>query len=120
MITVKLVTCALRCLKSLANILYNIYSLTAKKTSDLLSLVLCEENPPVTSEFPSQRASNTKDISIYHRRRWFIGDLFTQRGSSALIVFAVFHLDAAGPRAKGLSYQLPEGVAKPASGLGHG
>ena len=40
-----------------------------KKTSKLRITGLCEENPPVTSVFPSQRASNADNVSIWWRHR---------------------------------------------------
>ena len=36
-----------------------------KKTSKLRITGLCEGNSPVTGEFPTQRASNAKDVSIW-------------------------------------------------------
>ena len=36
----------------------------SKKTSKFRVTDLCEENSPVTGEFPSQRASNTETVSI--------------------------------------------------------
>ena len=38
----------------------------SKKTSTFRVIGLCEGNPPVTSEFPSQKASNEENVSI----RW--------------------------------------------------
>ena len=39
----------------------------SKKTSKLRVTGLCEENSPVTSEFPAQRASNAENVSIWWR-----------------------------------------------------
>ena len=39
----------------------------SKKTSKLRITGLCEGNSPVTGEFPSQRASNTNNVSIWWR-----------------------------------------------------
>ena len=39
----------------------------SKKTSKLRVSVLCEGNPPVTGEFPAQRASNAENVSIWWR-----------------------------------------------------
>ena len=39
----------------------------SKKTSKLCITGLCEGNSPVTGEFPSQRASNAENISIWCR-----------------------------------------------------
>ena len=39
----------------------------SKKTSNLRVTDLCEGNPPVTGEFPSQRASNAEHVSIWWR-----------------------------------------------------
>ena len=38
----------------------------SKKTSKLRITGLCEGNSPVTSEFPSQRASDAKNVTIHH------------------------------------------------------
>ena len=44
------------------------HSLTmSKKTSKLLVTGLCEGNSPLTGEFPTQRASNAKKVSIWWR-----------------------------------------------------
>ena len=46
---------------------------------------LCEGNPPVTGRFPSQRASNSENVSIWSRHRVFVnivsgnGFLFLQQ-----------------------------------------
>ena len=39
----------------------------SKKTSKLRITGLCEENSPVTNEFPAQRASNAKNVSNWWR-----------------------------------------------------
>ena len=39
----------------------------SKKKSKLRITGLCEENSPVTGEFPSQRASNAENVSIWWR-----------------------------------------------------
>ena len=41
----------------------------SKKTSKLRVTGLCEGNPPVTGGFPSQRASNADNVSIWWRHR---------------------------------------------------
>ena len=38
-----------------------------KETSKLRVTGLCEDNSPVTGEFPAQRASNTENVSIWWR-----------------------------------------------------
>ena len=43
----------------------------SKKTSTLRVTGLCEGNSPMTGEFPTQRASNAKNISIWWCRRWW-------------------------------------------------
>ena len=40
----------------------------SKKTSKLHVTGLCEGNSPVTGEYPSQRASNAENVSIWWRR----------------------------------------------------
>ena len=42
----------------------------SKKTSKLRVTGLCEGNSPVTVEFPTQRASNVGNISIWWRSSW--------------------------------------------------
>ena len=39
----------------------------AQKTSKLRDTGLCEGNSPVTGEFPTQRASNVENVSIWWR-----------------------------------------------------
>ena len=39
----------------------------SNKTSKSALLTLCEGNSPVTGEFPTQRASNTENVSIWWR-----------------------------------------------------
>ena len=46
----------------------SLFRRTSKKTSKLLVTGLCEGNQPVTGRFPSQRASNTENVSIWRRR----------------------------------------------------
>ena len=41
-----------------------LFKLTSKKISKPALLALCEGNPPVTGEFPSQRARNAENVSI--------------------------------------------------------
>ena len=42
----------------------HLFRCISKKTSKLRVTGLCEGKPPVTSGFPSQRASNTENVSI--------------------------------------------------------
>ena len=51
-------------LDALLNLLFRLRS---KKTSKLRVTGLCEGNSPVTDEFPSQRASNAENASIWWR-----------------------------------------------------
>ena len=53
-----------RCLACLLNRLFRRES---KKTSKLCVTGLCEGNPPVSGGFPSQRASNAENVSIWWR-----------------------------------------------------
>ena len=50
---------------------------TSEKTSKLRVTGLCEGNPPVTSGFPSQRASNAENVSIWwpHREWVYVVDI---------------------------------------------
>ena len=53
---------------SLTIIYSSVYSGADKKnTSKLRVTGLCEENSPVTGEFPTQRASNAENVSIWWR-----------------------------------------------------
>ena len=59
--------------------LNRLFGRTSKKTSKLHVTGLCEENSPVTGEFPVQRASNAENVSILWRHhvfeissRWFL------------------------------------------------
>ena len=55
-----------------------------KKTSKLRVTGLCEGNSPVTGEFPSQRASNAENVSIWWRRH-------VQTRRTILLVVIPFH-----------------------------
>ena len=46
-------------------LLSRLFRCRSKKTSKLCVTGLCEGNSPVTGEFPSQRASNTENVSIW-------------------------------------------------------
>ena len=46
---------------------YRLFRRRSEKTSNLRVTGHCEGNSPVTSEFPSQRASNTENVSIWWR-----------------------------------------------------
>ena len=59
-----------------------VHSGADKKTSKLQVTGLCAENSPVAGEFPTQKASNTENVSIWWRHhvemgKWLI-DLTTQ------------------------------------------
>ena len=49
-----------------------LFRLRSKKTSKLRVTGLCEGNSPVTGEFPTQRASNAENVSIWWRHHIFI------------------------------------------------
>ena len=53
-------------------LLNRLFRRALEKTSRLRVTGLCEGNPPVTGGFPSQRASDTENISIWwrHHVRW--------------------------------------------------
>ena len=61
-------------------LLNRLFRRRSKKKSKLRVTGLCE-NSPVTGEFPSQRASNTENVSIWWRRRAF-GDLMVSHSCS--------------------------------------
>ena len=48
-------------------LLNRLFRRISKKTSKLRVTGLCEGNPPVTGGFPSQRASNAENVSIWWR-----------------------------------------------------
>ena len=54
-------------LKSPASGLFAQSFVSLKKTSKLRITGICEGNPPVTGGFPSQRASNAENVSIWWR-----------------------------------------------------
>ena len=57
-------------------ILNRLFMRRSKKTPKLRVTGLCEGNSPVTGEFPSQRASNAENISIWwrhHATSWYRG-----------------------------------------------
>ena len=51
----------------LCRFLKRLFRRRSKKTSKLRVAGLCEGNSPVTGEFPSQRASNAENVSIWWR-----------------------------------------------------
>ena len=50
---------------SLTIVYFTVYSGRSKETSQLRVTGLCVGNSPVTGEFPTQRASNAKNVSIW-------------------------------------------------------
>ena len=64
--------------RRLACLLNRFIKRKSKKTSKLRVTGLCERNPPVTSAFPSQRANNAENVSIWrrhHEMRLFCVDI---------------------------------------------
>ena len=53
--------------RHLDGLLYHLFRCRSKKTSKFRVTGLSEENSPVTCEFPSQRAYNTENVSIWWR-----------------------------------------------------
>ena len=53
--------------RRLGCLLNHLFRRKLKKTSKFRVTGLCEGNPPVTDGFPSQRASNAEDVSIWWR-----------------------------------------------------
>ena len=56
-------------------LLKRLFRRISRKTSKLRVTGLCEGNSPVTGEFPSQRASNAENVSIWWRHHvltWFV------------------------------------------------
>ena len=67
-------------------LLSRMFRCRSKKTSKLRVTGLCEGNPPVTSGFPSQRASNAENISILWRHRDYLNDIgLTPPGLTCLL-----------------------------------
>ena len=62
-----------------------------KKTSKLGVTGLCEGNLSVTGAFPSQRASNTENISIWWRHHVFLFSIVYVTGSYASQTSCWFH-----------------------------
>ena len=52
---------------SLTIVYYHLFRRRSKKTSKLRVTGLCAGNSPLTGEFPAQRASNAKNVSIWWR-----------------------------------------------------
>ena len=50
--------------RSFERLFNNLFGLTSKKYQRSALLPLCEGKPPMTGEFPSQRASNAESVSI--------------------------------------------------------
>ena len=53
-------------------LLKRLFMCRSKKTSKLRVIGLCEGNSPVTGEFPTQRASNAENVSIWWRHHVYI------------------------------------------------
>ena len=79
--------------KRIAGLLNRLFRCRSKKTSKLRVTGLCEGNPPVTGEFPSQKASNADNVSIWWRHHVFswilpewpsFRDVFHQRNHTRL------------------------------------
>ena len=61
-------------------LLHLLFRCRSKKTSKLRVTGLCEGNSPETGEFPSQRASNAENVSIWWRHHGaYIQDLGNQK-----------------------------------------
>ena len=54
--------------RRIACLLHLLFQHSSKKTSKFHVTGLCDANSPVTGEFPTQRASNAKNVSIWWRR----------------------------------------------------
>ena len=82
-------------------LLKRLFRSRSKKISKLLVTGLCEGNSPVTGEFPTQRASNTENISIWWRHHGKRGHRYTNgKWSFAPITFAeencyIYHISMA-------------------------
>ena len=61
----------------------------SKNPSKLRVTGLCQRNPPVTSEFPSQRSSNEENVSIWWHHGFQNTYSFLKRHSLTLIFFSL-------------------------------
>ena len=73
----------------LDSLLNRLFGRRSKKTSNFRDTGLCEGNSPVTGEFPSQRASNAENISIWwrhhdHREGWLCTGRVTPGGKKLI------------------------------------
>ena len=57
----------------------------SKKTSKLRVTGLCEGNSPMAGEFPSQRASDAENVSIWWRHHGFHWGKFHEDNKSAMV-----------------------------------
>ena len=75
-------------------LLSRLFGRRSKKTSKLSVTGLCDGNPPVTGEFPSQRASNVENVSSWNDMellsQWF------DYGNN--IITFIFYLKAISPK----------------------
>ena len=71
-------------------LLNRLFRCRSKKTSKLRVTGLCEGNSPVTGEFPSQRASNADNISIWLRHR-VLGQTLTVNTSRQVYALCYIH-----------------------------
>ena len=65
----------------------------SKKTSKLRVTGLCAENSPVTGEFPTQRASNAENVSIWWRHHDTITKLFVSASLFLLLFILTITLE---------------------------
>ena len=74
--------------------LFNLLSrCRSKKTSKFRVIGLCEGNAPVTGEFPSQRASNAENVSIWWRHHGILElNLFSEYWQLSHEVSALVHI----------------------------
>ena len=70
-------------------LLNRLFRRKSKKTSKLLVTGLCVDNPPVTGGYPSQRASNAENVSIWwrHHGDWWLYPPYSKSEWSGDIVF---------------------------------
>ena len=76
---------------SLMIVYSNVYwTRRSKKTSKLCVTGLCEGNSPVTGEFPTQRASNAENVSIWwrhHDQHEWCGSCMRGRCEVSFVIF---------------------------------
>ena len=67
-------------------LLNRLFRRRSKKASKLRVTGLCEGNSPVTSEFPTQMASNAENVSIWRRHIMYYSDIMLSQADQPMTV----------------------------------